>query len=76
MLSVVGRHDSLFCMALPCSDVLNAATLEPLAYSPAAELELELIPEAGHDLNLQTNAPYTHAVILDWLDRRFPPLGE
>lgn len=74
VLSVVGRYDSLFCMAVPCTDVLNAAMLEPLAYSPAAELELAITPEAGHDLNLQTTAPFTYAAILDWLDRRFPPL--
>jgi pimeloyl-ACP methyl ester carboxylesterase len=76
VLSVVGRYDSLFCLAVPCTDVLNAATLEPLAYCPEAELELQMISEAGHDLNLQTNAPLTFAAILDWLHRRFPPPGE
>lgn len=73
VLSVVGRWDSLFCMALPCLDVLNASTLEPLAYSPAAQMKLVIVPEAGHNLNLQSNAPVTYSEILTWLDERFPP---
>jgi pimeloyl-ACP methyl ester carboxylesterase len=73
VLSVVGRWDALFCMAVPCADALNAATLEPLAYSPAAELELVVVPESGHNLNLQQNAPQAFDTILAWLDDRFPP---
>lgn len=74
VLSIVGRWDSLFCMALPCLDVLNAATLEPLAYSPAAQLQLTVVPESGHDMNLQGSAPIAYTHILDWLDARFPAL--
>ena len=49
--------------------------LDPLAYPPQAELESVVIPESGHDLNLQANAPVTYAAIIGWLNRRFPPPG-
>lgn len=74
VLSVVGRNDAIFCGLGACGDLLSATTLEPLAYGPAAELELVVVPKAGHDLNLHKNAPTTYAAILDWLDERFPPL--
>jgi pimeloyl-ACP methyl ester carboxylesterase len=75
VLSVVGRYDTIFCGVAPCGTLLGGTTLEPVAYTPAAELEIVVVPQAGHDLNLQKNAPTTYAAILDWLDERFPPLG-
>ncbi|QRN96506.1 alpha/beta fold hydrolase [Archangium violaceum] len=73
VLSVVGRYDKLFCGIPACGDFPSATTLEPLMYSPAAQLSLVTIPASGHDLNLHRNAPTTYAVILDWLDARFAP---
>lgn len=75
VLSIIGRHDTIFCGLAPCGDLLSATTLEPAAYAPAAELEIAVVPNAGHDLNLQQNAPAAYAAIRSWLDDRFPPLG-
>ncbi|AKT43324.1 alpha/beta hydrolase [Chondromyces crocatus] len=72
VLNVIGRHDALFCGLTPCGTPLSGTSTEPLAYGPAAELEQVVIPSAGHDLNLQRNAPVTYAAILSWLERRFP----
>lgn len=74
VLTVVGRHDTIFCGLGPCGDLLSGTTLEPAAYGPAAELEIVVVPQAGHDLNLHRNAPTTYAAIRGWLDERFPPL--
>ena len=67
VISVIGQYDQLFSAA-------TAELLEPLSYTPAAELEMVVLPDMGHNLNLQTNAPTAYAVIREWLDRRFPPL--
>jgi alpha-beta hydrolase superfamily lysophospholipase len=75
VLSVMGRYDTIFCGVAQCGTLLGGTTLEPLSYAPAAELEIVVVPQAGHDLNLQKNAPTTYTAILDWLDERFPPLG-
>ena len=75
VLTVMGRYDTIFCGLTACGDLLSGTTLEPAAYAPAAELEIVVVPQAGHDLNLQKNAPTTYAAICDWLDERFPPLG-
>lgn len=74
VLSIIGRNDWIFCGLGPCGTLLSSTTLEPLSYGPAAELEMVVVPDAGHDLNLQKNAPVAYAAILDWLDERFPPL--
>ncbi|WP_437727008.1 alpha/beta hydrolase [Sorangium sp. So ce861] len=76
VLTVVGRHDTVFCGIAPCGTLLSGTTLEPAAYAPAAELEIVVVPNAGHDLNLQINAPTAYAAIRGWLDERFPPLGD
>jgi pimeloyl-ACP methyl ester carboxylesterase len=74
VLSIVGEYDTIFCGVAPCGSLLGATTLEPLAYSPAAELDIVVVPQSGHDLNLQKNAPTAYASIIDWLNQRFPPL--
>lgn len=74
VLSIIGTYDSIFCGLGPCGTLLSSTTLEPLSYGPAAELKMVVVPNAGHDLNLQKNAPVTYAAILDWIDKRFPPL--
>jgi alpha-beta hydrolase superfamily lysophospholipase len=74
VLTVMGRYDTIFCGLAACGELLSGTTLEPLSYAPAAELEIVVVPSAGHDLNLQKNAPTTYAAIRAWLDERFPPL--
>jgi pimeloyl-ACP methyl ester carboxylesterase len=73
VLSVVGDRDATFCGVPLCSQPGSAAALEPLFYSPAAQLELHVVPDAGHSLNLHLNAPTWFALAQQWLDRRFGP---
>jgi pimeloyl-ACP methyl ester carboxylesterase len=73
VLSVVGDHDATFCGVPTCSQPGSAVELEPLYYPPAAQLEMRVVPNAGHDLNLHLSAPTWFALAREWLDRRFGP---
>ncbi|KFE66154.1 alpha/beta hydrolase [Hyalangium minutum] len=73
VLSVVGDDDATFCGVPTCSQPGSAASLEPLYYPPAAQLELQVVPNAGHNLNLHLNAHTWFAIAQEWLDRRFGP---
>ncbi len=68
MLSLVGAFD-IFCGTPGCPD----ATREPAAWGRAAQLELHVIPNAGHDIHLHGN-PYAEqefGYVREWLERRF-----
>ena len=69
VLVVVGDLDGAFCNPPGCtaSGSINA---EPSFYPADACAEAVAIANAGHDLNLQFQAPQAYDVILDWLDRR------
>jgi pimeloyl-ACP methyl ester carboxylesterase len=69
VLAVIGQYDGLFCTAPTCAEAANEAAF----YSPAAQLELHVIPDIGHDLNLHTNAASWFAIAREWADRRFGP---
>ena len=57
VLEAVGQNDNLFCLGtLACTNTSAIATYEAPYYSPSAHLRLIVIPQAGHDLNLQKNA--------------------
>jgi pimeloyl-ACP methyl ester carboxylesterase len=73
VLSVVGDYDATFCGVPTCSQPGSAVALEPLFYPPAAQLELHVVPDTGHDLNLHLSAPTWFALAQEWLDRRFGP---
>ena len=69
VLSIVGSFDGGFCNAPNCPQ----AGTERTAWSAAAQLEMRVIPTAGHDIHLH-GAPYADAefrFIREWLDRRF-----
>lgn len=69
VLSLVGNYDGGFCDSPACPQAAD----EPAAWSPAAQLELHLIPNAGHDIHLH-GAQYADAeagYIREWLTRRF-----
>jgi pimeloyl-ACP methyl ester carboxylesterase len=54
-------------------DALNrpdAATWQPLAYAPGAEVTSYVVPGAGSALPLEASAPQTRARVLDWLAAR------
>jgi pimeloyl-ACP methyl ester carboxylesterase len=68
-LSVVGQKDAFVC-SLPtdCSQPVSVANAEGLFWN-ASCFQLELIPNTGHNLTQQTNAPKTAEMMQDWLDR-------
>ncbi|HKI00701.1 MAG TPA: alpha/beta hydrolase [Thermoanaerobaculia bacterium] len=69
VLVVVGDFDAAFCNAPTCTASGSLAS-EPGFYPADACTEAVAIPNAGHDLNLHTNAQVTYNVVLDWMDRR------
>jgi pimeloyl-ACP methyl ester carboxylesterase len=86
ILSVVGQYDVLFCTAPSCpaaqaepavydchSQSAGARNLVATICAPRAELEMVVIPNAGHILNLQRNAPAWFAIARHWSDRHFGP---
>jgi pimeloyl-ACP methyl ester carboxylesterase len=68
-LLVVGNHDSIACAGNDCLATDTLAT-EPANYPADACLEMQVIPEAGHALNLHLNAQDWFAVAREWSDRR------
>jgi hypothetical protein len=71
VLSIVGSFDGGFCNAPNCPQ----ADAEGAAWSAAAQLEMRVIPTAGHDIHLH-GAPYADAefrYIREWLGRFEPP---
>jgi pimeloyl-ACP methyl ester carboxylesterase len=86
ILSVVGQYDAVFCTAPSCpeaqaepafydchSQSAGARNLVATICAPRAELELVVVPNAGHNLNLQRNAPAWFAIARHWSDRHFGP---
>jgi pimeloyl-ACP methyl ester carboxylesterase len=65
-----GDHDGLFCVALlgNCASASALLAAEAPYYAPAACLQTYLLPGAGHDVNLATNAPAYQEAAADWAD--------
>ncbi|PXY23847.1 hypothetical protein BAY59_27385 [Prauserella coralliicola] len=75
VLVVLGQHDRLFCGGITGTDCSSSKTLmeqERPFYPPDAELEAFVLPDAGHDINLQRNSAAWFTVAEQWLARRFP----
>lgn len=75
LLLVIGNQDKIFCGpgVDHCSSEAAVAAWESAFYSAAASLEVVVVPEAGHDLNLHTNADVTYAAMIEWANRRVGP---
>jgi pimeloyl-ACP methyl ester carboxylesterase len=86
ILSGVGQYDVLFCTAPSCpeaqaepavydcrSQSAGARNLVATICAPREELELVVVPNAGHNLNLQRNARAWFASVRHWSDRHFGP---
>lgn len=57
VLEAVGQYDNIFCLGLfDCSNTSAVQSEEAPFFAPAAQLQVVVIPQAGHDLNLQENA--------------------
>jgi len=68
VLSLQGQYDAGFCDLPDCPQ----AALEPAAWSPAAQLELHVIPNAGHDIHLHAATAKTEfKYVSKWLHKHF-----
>ena len=65
----VGEFDHLFCgVNTDCSNADEVQTLEEAYFSLSSHVSTQVIRDAGHVLNLQTNAGQTFAKMLDFAD--------
>jgi len=70
VLSVIGDHDGLACLTV-CESGGPEETKEQLFWSSATCFEMQIVPSAGHFLQLQPNsAAAFEGIGLDWLTRR------
>jgi pimeloyl-ACP methyl ester carboxylesterase len=68
VLVINGDNDQLICGGiLPCSSALNPFNTESTFYPAAASYTQVLIPNMGHDMTLQTNAPEFFADVDTWI---------
>ena len=70
VLVVNGDRDALFC-AFSCAGQSEFLASETPFFSPDAQLEVRLIPKAGHAVALATTAPIYRTAVAEWLNRRF-----
>lgn len=70
VLVIEGDHDILgFGGDLDGSDPAAVVTGEQTAYTSSPSLTVHVIPDAGHDLNLQKCAPEVYELIGSWIDQ-------
>jgi pimeloyl-ACP methyl ester carboxylesterase len=71
VLVVVGERDALFSSEAVSFAAETAAVreFEKDFYAPGAKLEVHVIPQAGHSLNLHRSAPRWFAIAREWSDR-------
>ena len=75
VLVVVGANDGLYCApdALNCSDQSALQQYEASYYSPQAQLQVVVLPQTGHDLNLHLTAPAGYVLAQAWALTHVPP---
>jgi pimeloyl-ACP methyl ester carboxylesterase len=68
VLLIVGQQDSIVCglLATNCSSAATIKQAEAPFYSPQAQLQVVVIPNAGHDLALHRSAPLYFAATIAW----------
>lgn len=74
VFQAVGTQDTLMCGLLSlrdCSDADNLRAAEAPYYSARAQLEMYVLPGAGHSLALHTNAEDYRDATRAWLSARF-----
>ncbi|MGH7896752.1 MAG: alpha/beta hydrolase [Candidatus Binatia bacterium] len=70
VLSVMGDHDGLFCLT-ECEPGGIEATKERLFWSAETCLEIQILPDTGHFVQLHRSAAASFATLVpDWLGRR------
>jgi pimeloyl-ACP methyl ester carboxylesterase len=65
-----GDRDTLFC-AFHCESESTLLNAEAPYFSPAAQLDVFLLPAAGHSLALATGAPAYRSAVDEWLHAHF-----
>lgn len=75
VLVVVGQQDSLFCglAATDCSSATSVWQAEAPFYTAQAQLQVVVIPTAGHDLNLHKTAPLWFDAARAWAYQHVTP---
>jgi len=75
VLLVVGQQDSIVCglLATDCSSAASVRQAEAPFYSPQAQLQVAVIPNVGHDLNLHEAAPVWFAAAASWAYQHVAP---
>lgn len=75
VLVVVGQQDALLCgvTAEDCRSSSLIQQTEAAFYAPQAHLQVAVIPNAGHDLNLHKNASLWFTVATQWADAHVAP---
>jgi hypothetical protein len=69
ILIVDGQYDVMLCGgAVPC-DTDSIAAFESPFFSPESHLQVGVIPNAGHVINLQLNARTWFDLARDWADK-------
>lgn len=66
VLIVMGQLDKIFCQA-QCPE----AQVEPTYYKSSPQVEVKVLQNAGHDLNLHRNAPALFTTVIEWSNRIF-----
>ena len=72
VLIAVGQYDQFFCegsLLFTCADPATVMAYEAHYYSPDAHLQITIIPNSGHDLNLQENASTWFTQALAWANQ-------
>ncbi len=67
ILSVNGALDSIFCSPPDCPQAKD----ETKSYSSDSKVQVSVIPNTAHAINLHKSAPETYALIRAWLDKTF-----
>lgn len=72
-----GQNDLFFCGTdrQTCNSSQALQNKEATAFTPAACERAGVTPHAGHDVNLQENAPFTYGTILTWANQALGPDG-
>jgi pimeloyl-ACP methyl ester carboxylesterase len=68
-LVVVGNFDFVVCQFPSCT-ASNVLATEPAFFPSDACVEVNIVPDSGHFLNLHRNAQDWYAIAREWSDRR------
>ena len=68
---IIGENDFVVCGGdLDCTDHEAVVANEVPLFPPASCLEVTVLDDTNHNVNLHTNAPEVFALMLDWVSRR------